>query len=260
MHECSDFACCPGHRLLTEMSQTSIQTTTWICNYIHTCMWGAITHPCPNSKTAIEIRAWLHTDDVRCSCWCVLMDVSIIKQPDDHSCWLRCSLLNFEIDWPSNDDITDSSQSYMSTGITWPSPRPRPGGGVTKTISSVPLFADIFTIVNIHFSYWLSRLYLAGVTAAQLRRHLPNINVNEIVRQTPLQDRKFCLRQNMMTSSNGNIFRVTGHLCGEFPTQRPVTRNFDVYFDLSPNKRLSKHSWCWWSETPSGSLWRHRND
>ena len=32
-----------------------------------------------------------------------------------------------------------------------------------------------------------------------------------------------------MTSSNGNIFRVTGHLCGEvtgeFPAQRPVTRN-----------------------------------
>ena len=24
---------------------------------------------------------------------------------------------------------------------------------------------------------------------------------------------------------------------GEFPTQRPVTRSFDVYFDLRPNKR-----------------------
>ena len=46
---------------------------------------------------------------------------------------------------------------------------------------------------------------------------------------------------------------------GEFPTQRPVTRSFDVYFDLSPSKRLSKHSWGWWSETPSSSLWRHRN-
>ena len=27
---------------------------------------------------------------------------------------------------------------------------------------------------------------------------------------------------------------------GEFLTQRPVTRNFDVNFDLRPNKRLSK--------------------
>ena len=29
---------------------------------------------------------------------------------------------------------------------------------------------------------------------------------------------------------------------GEFPTQRPVTRSFDVLFDLHPNKRLSKQS------------------
>ena len=26
---------------------------------------------------------------------------------------------------------------------------------------------------------------------------------------------------------------------GEFPTQRPVTRSFDVFFDLSLNERLS---------------------
>ena len=50
----------------------------------------------------------------------------------------------------------------------------------------------------------------------------------------------------MMTSSNGNIFRVTGPLCGEFtgssefPAQRPVTRRSDVFFDLRQNKRLSK--------------------
>ena len=43
---------------------------------------------------------------------------------------------------------------------------------------------------------------------------------------------------------------------GEFPTQRPVTQSFDVYFDLRPNKRLSKQLWGWWFETPSCSLWR----
>ena len=69
----------------------------------------------------------------------------------------------------------------------------------------------------------------------------------------------------MMTSSNGNIFRVTGTLCGEFtgpgefPTQRPVTRSFDVFFDLRLNKRLSKQPWGWWFETPSLSLWHHCN-
>ena len=77
-----------------------------------------------------------------------------------------------------------------------------------------------------------------------------------------------CLFYNaawMMTSSNGNIFRVTGHLCGEFivpgefPIQRPVTRNFNVFFDLRLNKRLSKQSWGWWFEMLSRPLWRHRN-
>ena len=46
---------------------------------------------------------------------------------------------------------------------------------------------------------------------------------------------------------------------GEFPTQRPVTRRFDVYFHLCLNKRLSKQSWGWWFETPLRSLWRHCN-
>ena len=27
---------------------------------------------------------------------------------------------------------------------------------------------------------------------------------------------------------------------GEFPTQKPVTRSFDVFFDLRLNKRLNK--------------------
>ena len=46
---------------------------------------------------------------------------------------------------------------------------------------------------------------------------------------------------------------------GEFPTQRPVTRSFDVFFELRLNKRLSKQSWGWWFETLSRPLWRHRN-
>ena len=47
---------------------------------------------------------------------------------------------------------------------------------------------------------------------------------------------------------------------GEFPTQRPVTRSFDVFFDLHLNKRLSKQSWGWWFETSSRPLWSHCND
>ena len=46
---------------------------------------------------------------------------------------------------------------------------------------------------------------------------------------------------------------------GEFPAQRPVTRSFDVFFDLPLNKRLSKQWWGRWFEMQSRPLWRHCN-
>ena len=55
------------------------------------------------------------------------------------------------------------------------------------------------------------------------------------------------------------LCRGNSSVTGEFFAQRPVTRSFDVSFDLHLNKRLSKQS-CYWFETPSRSLWLHRND
>ena len=70
---------------------------------------------------------------------------------------------------------------------------------------------------------------------------------------------------NMMTSSN-DIFSALLAICegnssvtSESPAQRPVTRSFDVFFDLRLNKRLSKQSGGWWYETLTPPLWRHRN-
>ena len=59
---------------------------------------------------------------------------------------------------------------------------------------------------------------------------------------------------------HGNLSVSKIPVPGEFPSQRPVTRSFDVFFHLRLNKRLSKQSWGWWFETPSRSLWRHCND
>ena len=36
-------------------------------------------------------------------------------------------------------------------------------------------------------------------------------------------------------------------------------RSFNVFFDLRPNKRLSKQWWGWWFETQSCPLWRQCN-
>ena len=62
------------------------------------------------------------------------------------------------------------------------------------------------------------------------------------------------------TSSNGNIFRVTGPLWGKppvtggFPSRRPVTRSFDVFFDLPEETDAGDLR-----RTSSRSLWRHCN-
>ena len=69
-----------------------------------------------------------------------------------------------------------------------------------------------------------------------------------------------------MTSSNENIFRATGHLCGEFTGHRWIPRTETSDAELwcllwsALNKRLRKQWWGWWFETPSYPLWRHSND
>ena len=67
----------------------------------------------------------------------------------------------------------------------------------------------------------------------------------------------------MMTSSN-KTFSALLALCvgnspitGEFPSKRPVTRSFDVFFGLRLNKQWSKQSCCRWCEMPSYPLWRY---
>ena len=65
----------------------------------------------------------------------------------------------------------------------------------------------------------------------------------------------WCARNNVIEAWDRQFQVQT--VTGEFPTQRPVTRSFDVFLDLRLKKRLSKQSWGWWFETPSRSLWRH---
>ena len=68
-------------------------------------------------------------------------------------------------------------------------------------------------------------------------------------------------RHQMETSSALlAICAVNSPVTGDFAAQRPVTRSFDVFFDLRLNEWLSKQSWTWWFETPWRPLWRHCNE
>ena len=79
----------------------------------------------------------------------------------------------------------------------------------------------------------------------------------------PLKDRhvNFSWWRHQMETFSALLAICAGKslVTGEFPTQRPVTRSFDIFFDLRLNKRLRKQWWDWWFETPSRSSWRQCN-
>ena len=65
----------------------------------------------------------------------------------------------------------------------------------------------------------------------------------------------FILWRHQMETFSASLAICEGNspVTGAFPAQRPMTRSFDVFFDLCLNKRLGNQSWGWW-------LWRHCND
>ena len=128
-----------------------------------------------------------------------------------------------------------------------------------STLKLALLYSEVYTeeLYNPYFKidwYTWGKIYTQGWQSMTINTYTYNSTIREPMKL-------LCVTvQVMMTSSNGNIFRVTGHLRGEFTGQRPVTRSFDVFFDLRLNKRLSKQWWGWWFETLLCPLWRHRND
>ena len=64
-------------------------------------------------------------------------------------------------------------------------------------------------------------------------------------------DIKWWRHQMVTFSASLAICAGNSPVPGEFSAQRSVTRSVDVFFDLRPNKRLSKQSRGWWFEPPS---------
>ena len=86
--------------------------------------------------------------------------------------------------------------------------------------------------------HWLSRYYMMGLDSDTI---------------------SWWCRQMETFSALLALCERNSPVTGEFPSQRPVTRSFDVFYDLRLNKRLSKQSWGWWFEIPSRQLWHYCN-
>ena len=97
-----------------------------------------------------------------------------------------------------------------------------------------------------------------GMMSSQLK-HLRNIdrqkycgaNMSKVCVFEYLQVLSWWRHQTETFSSLLTLRVGNSPLTDEFPSQRPVTRSFDAFFDL----RLNKQSIRLWFETPSRSLW-----
>ena len=107
---------------------------------------------------------------------------------------------------------------------------------------------DSHSLVNGYPSFY-PRIALVAPSPAQgfYKHDLWSVGSNTILLQntsTGLTESVRCHITFVKTPSN--FFVGKSPVSGEFPAQRPVTRSFDVFFDLRLNKRLNKQSWgCW---------------
>ena len=115
----------------------------------------------------------------------------------------------------------------------------------------------LYTIL-VSFTKWF-RLYSSGFFMIYIYMY---IYISELC---DVWHWRRCIGHRMMTSSYGNIFCVTGPLCGEFAGYRWIPHTKASGAELwcfpwsAPEQRLSKQSRGWWFEMPSWSLWRHCN-
>ena len=92
------------------------------------------------------------------------------------------------------------------------------------------------------------------------RHHVTEVNNVSQIRLPQFSSHKvWSWRHHQMETFSALLAICAGNspVPGEYPTQRPVTQSFDFFFDLCPNKWLSKQSRVWWFEMPSHPLWRH---
>ena len=88
---------------------------------------------------------------------------------------------------------TQQTTIYSPQAVIWSFKSPVVGVTTPFFLGSVIFL--FFNIAKIHVSYWISRSYLTGVVAAQLRWHRSTMNENQRMSQVLSRDQQFCLRR-----------------------------------------------------------------
>ena len=143
---------------------------------------------------------------------------------------------NFQTLWDNFDFSQMTFHEHRNSNIFW-------GKMCFDFLSRVAVFVDLITFVSIYFY------------------HRPPILHSQMMLHVHTEHSKYQLHKHnyMMTSSNGNIFRVAGPLCGEFTGHQWIPRT----------KASDAELWCfhdliwawmngWVNNCEAGDLGRHR--
>ena len=125
------------------------------------------------------------------------------------------------------------------------------GAHFTKYFSSQFKFGGNFILFSTRF-YQRNRCQFCTFCRAVLSWHVRNVAIRLPVIGWWRHQMETFSALLALCAGNSPVAR-------EFPSQRPVTRSFDVYFDLHLNKRLSKQSIRRLFDKPSYLLWRQCN-
>ena len=107
------------------------------------------------------------------------------------------------------------------------------------------------------FAVWIMNTVCRNIFQIKFRYWSSSLNLVPHVK-----DWDVTWRHNQMETFAPLLVLCAGSspVTGGFPTQRPVTWSFDVFFDLHQNKLLSKQLWGWWFEMLLCPSWRRSNE
>ena len=237
--------------LSTEISYIDIQSRSLMNNYIHIGPWHplVISHPCPKFSTGLvklalkEGHGWVTTSHIK-QLWLLIHALFMLERA------VASEILK---------TVYPEKYAHGFVVLCF----------VVVMQSFIMNSHEVF--IHIHQGCFAGTGAIVRLPQCQWSKPDGYGKISQCITTTKYSKTKtvciflgiYCMSRDMMTSSNGNIFRVTGPLWGEstdhrwFPSQRPVTRCFDVFFDLRLNKRLTKQTRREWFEKPSRSLWPH---
>ena len=126
-----------------------------------------------------------------------------------------------------------------------------------QTVHFLARLAATTTLMTTPRLMWMPLLISTTVSTVRIYHSDGTVSWHALLHQVRVGSLTWWRHQMETFSALLALCAGNSPVTGEFPSQRSVTRNFDVFFDLRLNKRLNKQSRGWWCETLSRSLWRH---